>query len=83
MRGVGPQHSPWLREGLANTLLMIAAIGEKSGLVSRSTLHMRRVHRHCALALRARRAWITAALPLGRCRSQQLPGRRRHSVAIV
>ena len=33
MRGVGPPHSPWLREGLANTLLVIAAIGEKSGLV--------------------------------------------------
>jgi hypothetical protein len=33
MRGVGPPHSPWLREGIANTLLVIAAIGEKSGLV--------------------------------------------------
>jgi len=33
MRGAGPPHSPWLREGLANTLLMVAAIGEKSGLV--------------------------------------------------
>ena len=33
MRGASPPHSPWLREGLANTLLMVAAIGEKSGLV--------------------------------------------------
>jgi hypothetical protein len=33
MRGAGSPHSPWLREGLANTLLMVATIGEKSGLV--------------------------------------------------
>lgn len=32
MRGAGLPHSPWIREGLANTLLVIAAIGLKSGL---------------------------------------------------
>ncbi len=37
---------------------------------SRSTLHMRRVHRHCVIALRARRPWIATALPLGGRRSQ-------------
>jgi hypothetical protein len=44
MRGVGPPHSPWLREGLANTLLMIAAIGEKSGLVINGTSPQRYVN---------------------------------------
>ncbi|MDG6999338.1 MAG: hypothetical protein JRN15_09510 [Nitrososphaerota archaeon] len=37
MRGANLPHSPWLREGLANTLLMIAVIGEKSGLVINGT----------------------------------------------
>ena len=32
MRGARVRHSPWLREGLANTLLILAAIGEKSGV---------------------------------------------------
>lgn len=44
MRGANLPHSPWLREGLANTLLMIAVIGEKSGLVINGTSPQRYVN---------------------------------------
>ncbi len=44
MRGAILPHSPWLREGLANTLLMIAMIGEKSGLVIDGTSPQRYVN---------------------------------------
>lgn len=33
LRGASQPYSAWLREGLANTLLIVAAIGEKSGIL--------------------------------------------------